>query len=207
MNNIDMKNKQGRQLLILIALSVIVCIGIFFISYSNYFSEPEYQFPEGYLNAEPYPVIDDPGAEDPFCGSWSGAATKKYIWKRTSIFSNKEHSYRVEYPAVLALNPDSTLDSISFDDQSHRSSFNVSVINATSFSSLDAFLKEFAPTGMRLEKRIKIDGYDAIITSNSSDRDEKKDILFATFIKDKNLFGIRTQCIDHERIWKSFKFE
>jgi hypothetical protein len=54
---------------------------------------------------------------------------------------------------------------------------------------------------------IKIGGYDAIITSNLPDRLHKRDVLFAIIAKDNKLFSIRTECIDHERVWNSFKFE
>lgn len=58
-----------------------------------------------------------------------------------------------------------------------------------------------------IEKRIKIDGYDAIVTHIVSDfegpdKHEKKIV----FIKNGILFEINTRYIDHEKVWNSFKF-
>ncbi len=123
-------------------------------------------------------------------------------------YENTYYHYRFEYPYVLLLNTDSLPPNVSFDNP--PMSVSVSASNADPLlhqDSLSAVLKEFAPTGMRLEKRIKIDGYDAIVVSNENDRAEKRGVLLTFFIKDKIFFGIRTQCVDHERVWNSFRFE
>jgi len=58
-----------------------------------------------------------------------------------------------------------------------------------------------------IEKRIKIDGYDAIVTNIVSDFEgpdkHQKEVVF---IKDGILFEINTRAIDHEKVWNSFKF-
>lgn len=135
----------------------------------------------------------------------SSAILQKIPWL---TYENKKYHYRFEYPYVLFLNTDSLPPNVSFDNP--PMSVSVLASNADPLfyqNSLDAFLKDSAPTGMRLEKKIKIDGYDAIVTSNLPDREDNSNVLITFFIKDKIFFSIRTQCVDHERVWGSFQFE
>jgi len=114
--------------------------------------------------------------------------------------------YRIDYPSVLQRSPDTHPPEVVWDDRPHE--IGVSVVDAGLYQhSLDVFLDTLAPTGMRLERRIQIDGHDAIVTSNASDREERRDVLFVEFIKGGTLYSIRTQCLDHERVWNSFRFE
>ena len=84
-------------------------------------------------------------------------------------YENKAYHYKLDYPYILILNTDSMFPNVQFDNPPF--SINVSV-SSEEFSyyhgSLDKFLQKFAPTGMRLDKRIKIDGYDAMVISNEN---------------------------------------
>ena len=58
-----------------------------------------------------------------------------------------------------------------------------------------------------LEKRIRISGYDAIVTYPRSATESFPDEKLTLFIKDGNIFRIGTAYTNHERIWNSFWFD
>ena len=121
-------------------------------------------------------------------------------------YSQIAEGYQIDYPSVLERSPDTHSPEVSLYDYSHM--IGVTMVDAGLYqNSLDVLLDTFAPTGMRLEKRIQIDGYDALVTSNAPDREDQRDVFGVDFIRGDTLYGIRTQCLDHERVWNSFKFE
>jgi len=92
----------------------------------------------------------------------------------------------------------------------------VGVFENTNFLNVDEWLKEenkrFKNQRTVVEKRITIEGHDAIVTYVQSDyerEDAYKHEKTTVFIKDGNLFEIWTRFADtsnHEKIWGSFKF-
>ena len=194
-----------KQTILTIAVLLIVAGGLFAI-YQYQKPNEQVTIPSNGVFTPPPPLVQI--CDLPFHYSVtenSPAILQKIPWL---TYENKEYHYRFEYPYVLLLNTDSLPPNVSFDNP--PMSVSVSASNADPLfhqDSLDAFLKDSTPTGMRLEKRIKIYGYDAIVTSNLPDREDNRDVLITFFIKDKIFFGIRTQCVDHERVWNSFKFE
>lgn len=93
----------------------------------------------------------------------------------------------------------------------------VSVFENVKFSNTDEWLKKesnkFKSHRPVIEKRIIIDGYDAIITYVQSDYERKdayKHEKITVFLKNDNLFKIWTRfndISDHEKVWDSFRFD
>jgi hypothetical protein len=142
------------------------------------------------LRSSSKPALSQPQVE-------KTASTTEWI-----TYHGKEGHYRFDYPATLEQNPDSLPPSVELFH--YPIQIDVTTADATVYqNSLDVFLKELIRSGAKLEKRIKIDGFDAIVTSYP----DKPDVLFAEFIKGDTQFGIRTEGLDHERVWSSFHFE
>lgn len=100
-----------------------------------------------------------------------------------------------------------------FDDYGILS---VSVIENAGFLNADEWVrsesKKFEHQRLVVEKRIIIDGYDAVVTYVKSDYEREDAYKYektAVFIKDGNLFEIWTRFTEssnHERVWSNFKF-
>lgn len=100
-----------------------------------------------------------------------------------------------------------------FDDYGILS---VSVFENTDFLNVDEWArnesKKFEHQRLVVEKRIIIDGYDAIVTYVKSDYEREDAYRYektAVFIKDGNLFEIWTRFTEssnHEKVWGNFKF-
>lgn len=58
-----------------------------------------------------------------------------------------------------------------------------------------------------LERRIKIDDYDAVVTYPRDEVESFPEEKLTVLIKNGMLFRIATAYIDHEKIWNSFRFE
>ncbi len=139
------------------------------------------------------------------CDARTRAAANASSTKWITYHSEYGH-YRLDYPAIISQDSDTLPPGVGFGN--YPMMIDVSFDDpATYKNSLDFYVQKFAPVGMRLEKKVKIDGYDAFVTSYESDRKWKHDILFAHVIRGDVLFGIRTECVDHERVWDSFHFE
>lgn len=149
--------------------------------------------------------------------------------KRTwDTYFDDRYKYSLKFPTLLNVFPiheqsvvgteGLSREGVSFGDPALDDYWvmSVSVLENTSFLNVDEWLqkegKKFKHQRPIVEKRITLDGYDAIVTHMQSDyeldevtKNEKNTV----FIKNGNLFEIRTRFSDyanHERVWGSFKF-
>lgn len=150
------------------------------------------------------------------------------VW---NSYSDERYGFSLDYPSDLNMNQINNekvklADSLgggyliinggaSFYQKDGYGIILINIFDNSKIASLDEWLvienKKVEHQVNVLEKRIKIDGYDAIVTYAKSVYDgqeesfkrEKKTV----FIKDGILFEINTRGIDHERVWNSFKFK
>ena len=134
---------------------------------------------------------------------------------KTAIYRNEKYGYALEYPSSLYVN-DRVPDKVYFTEESLYGIIAVEVASTTYMNADDELKAKNEKYNSHdfLEKRIKIAGYDAIVTYPVSMVDEfpdqaesfphEKTVLL---IKDGLLFRIATRGTDHERVWNSFRFE
>ncbi len=146
----------------------------------------------------------------------------KNEWSKTAMYINKKYGYIVTYPSSTLFVDAQTPEKVYLTDRINgvvALSRIAIIVESTTYSSPDEWLKvenerrhhSMAYHGFYVddvvEKRIKISGYDAMVTYPRDEAESFPDEKTVLFIKDHNLFRISTGSIDHERIWNSFKFE
>ena len=138
-------------------------------------------------------------------------------WTKTATYHNEKYGYTVVYPSLYLSAQTTIPEKVYFiDSQSGSGRMFIEVkptIYSTADQELDAKNSTFHSNDF-LERRIRISGYDAIVTYPVSKADAFPDQVetfpnekTVLFIKDRNLFRMSTSYIDHERIWNSFRFE
>ncbi|MBI3671472.1 hypothetical protein HY249_01605 [Candidatus Azambacteria bacterium] len=129
---------------------------------------------------------------------------KGSLFKDVKIYQNKKYGYYFSYPKNWALT-DSDPSDVYFGEQ--MSPVIIRVENTDFKTAYEWYLKN--KSHLRLEKIIKIGGYEAVVTHNndSGGVEEFPEEKSAVFVKDDYLFKLYTSYIDHEKIWENFKFE
>ena len=141
-------------------------------------------------------------------------------WKVTKTYHNSKYQYSFAYSSREDL-IEETPEKIVFGDAQLGVGFISVVVELTHFLNPDEWLnqkndefrKRFESGGgvlasQFLEKRIKIDGYDALITHQGDTVEQFPGEKETVFVKNHYLYIIYTSYISEpERLWSSFKFE
>jgi hypothetical protein len=137
-------------------------------------------------------------------------------WDTIGVYHNPVYRYSVDYPATN-FSIDSELSekdssSVVFstalgNGDSRHISFNVNpTTNTDPHQILERLGLKEGQAGV--DKDTIIDGYPAVVTHWVWDNGtESPDIKAVFFIKDGYEYSIGTEYVDHERIWKSFRFD
>ena len=150
----------------------------------------------------------------------------KNEWNSTKVFHNEKYGYSLMYPPTYLMPQFESPDQVFFKDLDLDVGGRLAVvIRPTEYKSAEEFIKVENEKvqkadrergiggggGLVVEKRIKIAGYDALVTyfteqlAKSSSEEKQNKTTF--FVKDGLLFQISTNAIKHELIWDSFKFD
>ena len=140
-------------------------------------------------------------------------------WSKVGVYHNSMGHYRVDYPAGnFGIDPDTEKDKVDLkgiefsennDNGIRRIDITVSSVT-TATSALQALLEVKDGTGKNeyiFEKMITIDGYPAAMGHLGWGDQEVPDIKIVFLLKDHYIFMIYSEYVDHERVWKSFRFE
>lgn len=142
------------------------------------------------------------------------------FWRNVKTYYNKKYSYSLEYNALDDIF-DETPENACFGDAKIQFGSICVRIVPTSFLNPDEWLKQknsdfqkrFEKEGgiliqQFLEKRIKIAGYDAIVTYHGSSIEQFPNEKETVFVKDRNIYVISTPYTpEPERLWNSFRFD
>jgi len=146
-------------------------------------------------------------------------------WSSTQVFHNEKYGYSLVYPSTYLVPQSESPEQVFFMDSDIEGPGRLAiVIRPTGYKSADEFIKagnekaqkDAREKGMEgggfvIEKRIKIAGYDALVTyyieqiENSSSGEKISKSTF--FVRDGFLFEIGTTAIKHELVWSNFKFD
>lgn len=137
-------------------------------------------------------------------------------WSKTAVYHNEKYGYSLTYPSLYLSVYTKVPERISLEEQDYygRVSINIKPTNyMMPDEELNAENAQMKKEDMGfnghivLEKKIKISGYDAIVTYQANKIESFPYEKTVFLIKDHNLFKIGTRGIDHERIWKNFQFD
>ncbi len=156
---------------------------------------------------------------DPFGNPWPvPSSPRKDEWMKTAIYRNEKYHYSIIYPAHLSVYEfHGAKEDVYFEDETSVGVMSIQIMPAKYMTVDDELAaenstllheKDNAVGKYRvMERKIKISGYDAIITYPADKIESFPYEKTALMIKDQLLFRIYTAGIDHERVWNSFKFE
>ena len=135
-------------------------------------------------------------------------------WSKTATYHNEKYEYSLTYPSLYLSLYTKVPEGISLEEQDYygRVSINIKPTKYTTpDEELNAENRQMKKEGhggfIVLEKKIKISGYDAVVTYPGDEVETFPYEKTVFLIKDHNLFKIGTRGIDHERIWKNFQFD
>lgn len=137
-------------------------------------------------------------------------------WDMVGVYYNLIHHYTVEYPAagfiIKSESKDPKYDQRGIDFGGIRDPRRITIIteSTTATSALQAFLDVKDGMGRNeyiFEKMITIDKYPAAMGHLYWNGVEIPDVKMVYFIKDRELYTILSEYVDHERVWNSFRFE
>ncbi len=164
-------------------------------------------------SVKPEVVVDDT-TNDKYPGDISQPPlpeVKARDWDTVGTYHNPVYSYTVEYPATnFSINPEDVSakdpSNIVFGDNTGSRSIVIASYTTKvtdPYQMLGRYKNQFV-----FEKEITIDGYPAVVAHWIwDDGKEFPDAKAVLFIKDGYEYEIRTEYVDHERIWKSFRFD
>ena len=190
-----------RTVLITASLLVLLTIGIIFVFQKRPVANPTFDF---YSSVQPSPSTDQ---ED----------------SARQTYHNEKYKYRFEYPADLHIPSISTPENVSFLESSDLGLLNITTKH-TAFRTVDEWFaatnkamhdtyvaKQYPPEAisqLRLDKRITVAGYPALVThSYSPGGDDFWYEITITFIKKDKLFQIGTRSYTPEQIQQYFHFD
>lgn len=198
--------KQKIKIYILFTICLIVASLLFFIFLKNIeqYNQSGPDYTTHNLNAEYNLFVD-----------------KKYQYQFAypkNLNSNITNNPNIKTPEIESGNDIAINRAVSFmQDNGGPWAISLFIYKNTRLKSIDEwfaeqneFYKETSAGNVEvvIEKRIKIDGADALVTYLNSKEElmpynyEKTTI----FIKDEVLFELSTRSVDHQKIWDSFKF-
>ena len=137
-------------------------------------------------------------------------------WSKTATYHNEKYGYSLTYPSLYLSLYTKVPEGMSLLEEDFYGRVSIN-IKSTKYTTPDEELNaenvqmKKEDKGFNghivLEKKIKVSGYDAIVTYQANKIESFPYEKTVFLIKDRNLFRIGTRGIDHERIWKNFQFD